>query len=100
MGAGPVRTFVSITLPQAAPASGAALLLAFVGTLYESEGVWLAGALQLRTMPRMMIQMINRPIVVHYGAVLSVTLWVPSFIALLFARQVLASNQCAKGFGA
>lgn len=100
VGAGPVRTFIRITIPQAAPAIGAAMLLTFVSTFYETEGAWLVGAPKLRTMPMVMLQMITGQIVVQYGAVLSVLLWVPSFIALLFARRVLASNQFAKGFGA
>jgi len=100
VGAGPVRTFIRITIPQAAPAISAAMLLIFVSTFYETEGAWLVGAPKLRTMPMVMLQMINGQIVVQYGAVLSVLLWVPSFIALLFARRILASNQFAKGFGA
>lgn len=100
VGAGPVRTFLMITVPQAAPAILAAMLLTFVGTFYETEGAWLVGAPRLRTMPMVMLQMINGQITVQYGAVLSVLLWVPSFVALLFARKVLASNQFARGFGA
>ena len=33
-------------------------------------------------------------------AVLSVLLWVPSFVALLFARRVISSGSFARGFGA
>jgi putative spermidine/putrescine transport system permease protein len=32
--------------------------------------------------------------------VLSVILWVPSFIALMFARRVVSNGGFAKGFGA
>ncbi|NKK80101.1 ABC transporter permease [Rhizobium leguminosarum] len=99
-GATPLRVFWSITLPQAGPTIAAALLLTFVGTFYETEGAWLIGAPQVRTMPLLMISFINNQIVVQYGAVLSVMLWVPSFIALMFARRVIGTGAFARGFGA
>ncbi|WP_179039657.1 ABC transporter permease [Rhizobium leguminosarum] len=99
-GATPLRVFWSITLPQAGPTIAAALLLTFVGTFYETEGAWLIGAPQVRTMPVLMISFINNQIVVQYGAVLSVMLWVPSFIALMFARRVIGTGAFAQGFGA
>ncbi|MGO8098422.1 ABC transporter permease [Rhizobium leguminosarum] len=98
-GATPLRVFWSITLPQAGPTIAAALLLTFVGTFYETEGAWLIGAPQVRTMPVLMISFINNQIVVQYGAVLSVMLWVPSFIALMFARRVIGTGAFARGFG-
>ena len=100
VGASPLRVFWSITLPQAGPTIAAALLLSFVGTFYETEGAWLIGAPQVRTLPVLMISFINNQPVIQYGAVLSVLLWVPSFIALLFARRVVNSGSFAKGFGA
>lgn len=100
VGATPIRVFWSITLPQAAPTIAAAVLLSFVGTFYETEGAWLIGAPEIRTMPILMILFINNSIIVQYGAVLSVFLWVPSFIALLFARRVISSGSFARGFGA
>jgi putative spermidine/putrescine transport system permease protein len=99
VGAGPFRVFWSITLPQAGPTIAAALLLSFVGTFYETEGAWLIGAPQVRTLPVLMISFINNQPVIQYGAVLSVILWVPSFIALLFARRVVNSGSFARGFG-
>ncbi|MET0437763.1 MAG: carbohydrate ABC transporter permease [Devosia sp.] len=100
VGASPFRVFWSITLPQAGPTIAAALLLSFVGTFYETEGAGLIGAPQVRTLPVLMISFINNQPVIQYGAVLSVLLWVPSFIALLFARRVVNSGSFAKGFGA
>lgn len=100
VGAGPLRVFWSITLPQAAPTIFAAVLLTFVSTFYETEGAWLIGAPQIRTMPVLMISFINNQLVVQYGAVLSVILWVPSFIALMFARRIMNTGTFAKGFGA
>ncbi|WP_417309062.1 ABC transporter permease [Devosia sp.] len=99
VGASPLRVFWSITLPQAGPTIAAAILLSFVGTFYETEGAWLIGAPQVRTLPVLMISFINNQPVIQYGAVLSVLLWVPSFIALLFARRVINSGAFARGFG-
>ena len=99
VGASPLRVFWSITLPQAGPTIAAAVLLSFVGTFYETEGAWLIGAPQIRTLPVLMISFINNQPVIQYGAVLSVILWVPSFVALLFARRVIGSGSFARGFG-
>jgi putative spermidine/putrescine transport system permease protein len=99
VGAGPFRVFWSITLPQAGPTIAAAVLLSFVGTFYETEGAWLIGAPQVRTLPVLMISFINNQPVIQYGAVLSVLLWAPSFIALMFARRVVNSGSFARGFG-
>ncbi len=98
-GAGPLRVFWSITLPQAAPTIAAAILLTFVNTFYETEGAWLIGAPAIRTMPVLMISFINNQPVIQYGAVLSVLLWIPSIFALLFARRVISSGSFARGFG-
>lgn len=100
VGASPLRVFWSVTLPQAGPTIAAAILLSFVGTFYETEGAWLIGAPGIRTMPVLMITFINNQMVVQYGAVLSVLLWVPSFIALMFARRVIGGGAFARGFGA
>ena len=100
VGASPLRVFWSITLPQAGPTIAAAILLSFVGTFYEIEGAWLIGAPAIRTLPVLMISFINNQPVIQYGAVLSVILWLPSFVALLFARRVIGSGSFARGFGA
>ena len=100
VGASPLRVFWSITLPQAGPTIAAAVLLSFVSTFYETEGAWLIGAPQIRTMPVLMISFINNQPVIQYGAVLSVLLWIPSFVALMFARRVIGSGSFARGFGA
>ncbi len=61
VGASPLRVFWSITLPQAGPTIAAAVLLSFVGTFYETEGAWLIGAPQIRTLPVLMISLHQQP---------------------------------------
>lgn len=73
--------------------------MTFVWTFYETEGAWLVRAPRIRTMPLLMMSMINNQLVVQYGAVLSVMLWVPSLAAILLARRVIGGDAFAKGLG-
>lgn len=99
VGASPLRVFWSITLPQTLPTVSAAILLTFVWTFYETEGAWLIGAPHVRTTPVLMISFINNQLTVQPGAVLSVLLWVPSFIVLLFSRRLLGPQALGRGLG-
>ncbi len=99
VGAGPMRVFWSITLPQALPTLFAALLITFVSTFYETDAAWLIGLPNVRTMPMVMISFINNALEVQYGAVLFVFLWVPSFVLMLAARRVMGADAFAKGLG-
>ncbi|MBS1166237.1 MAG: transporter permease subunit [Proteobacteria bacterium] len=99
VGAGPMRVFWFITLPQALPTLFAALLITFVSTFYETDAAWLIGLPNVRTMPMVMISFINNALEVQYGAVLFVFLWVPSFVLMLAARRVMGADAFAKGLG-
>ncbi|WP_084639917.1 ABC transporter permease [Kaistia adipata] len=99
-GASPLRVFWSITLPQVLPAVSAAVLLTFVNTFYETEVAWLIGAPEVRTVPLLMIRFINSELVVQYGAVLSLMLWVPSFLLLILARRFLGAQALGRALGA
>lgn len=98
VGASRVRVFIQITLPMVLPALAAALLLTFVGTFYETQGAFLIGVPRVQTLPTVMITLINHNIT-QLGAVISVALWVPSLILLVFARRVLRGGTLAAGFG-
>jgi len=98
VGASPVRVFIQITLPMVLPALSAALLLTFVGTFYETQGAFLIGVPRVRTLPTVMITLINHNIT-QLGAVISVAFWIPSLIILVFARRVLRGGTLAAGFG-
>ena len=97
-GASPLRVFVQITLPMVLPALSAALLLTFVGTFYETQGALLIGIPNVKTLPVVMVTLINHHIR-QLGAVLSVALWVPSVVLLIFAQRVLRGGTLAAGFG-
>ena len=99
VGASPLRVFVQVTLPLVAPALAAALLLTFVGTFYETQGALLVGVPEVQTLPVVMIRLINNQVFVQYGAILSVALWVPSLLLLVFAQRVLRGGTIASGFG-
>lgn len=99
VGASSIRVFWSITLPQTLPTISAAILLTFVSTFYETEGAWLIGAPNIRTTPVLMISFINNQLAVQPGAVLSVLLWVPSFIILLFTRRLMGPEALGRGLG-
>ncbi len=99
VGASHLTVLLRITLPQAAPALGAALLLTFVNTFYDVDGALLVGIPNIQTLPIIMLSLIAHQIIVQYGAVLSVMLWVPSLVLLVFARRLFDSRTLAAGFG-
>lgn len=99
-GASPLRVFWSITMPQVLPAVSAAVLLTFVNTFYETEVAWLIGAPEVRTVPLLMVRFINSELVVQYGAVLSLLLWVPSFVLLMLVRRFLGAQALGRALGA
>lgn len=98
VGASPLRVFWSITMPQVLPAISAAVLLTFVNTFYETEVAWLIGAPEVRTVPLLMIRFINSELIVQYGAILSLIMWVPSFLLLITARRFLGAQALGRAF--
>jgi len=97
VGASHLTVLLRITLPQVAPAIGAALLLTFTNAFYEVEGALLVGIPDIRTLPIVMLSLITGQVIVQYGAVLSVILWVPSLALLIFARRMFDSRTFAAG---
>ncbi len=99
VGASHPRVFVQITLPLVLPALSAALLLTFVSTFYEAQGAFIVGLPNIRTMAVLMYSIINSQVIVQYGAVISLILWMPSLVLLIFAQRFVRGGAISAGFG-
>ncbi len=99
VGASRLRVFVQITLPMVLPALAAALLLTFVSTFYEAQGALIIGIPRIVTMPVLMYSIINSQVIVQYGAVISLILWLPSFVLLGLVQRFVRGGTMAAGFG-
>lgn len=99
VGASRLRVFLQITLPMVTPALLAALLLTFVGTFYETYGALLIGVPNVLTIPVIMFPLINNQPIPQPGAILSLVLFAPSVLLLLFANRLLRGGYLTAGFG-
>lgn len=99
VGASRLRVFLQVTLPLVFPALAAAILLTYVSTFYEAQGALIVGVPNIRTMPVLMYSIINSQVIVQYGAVISLVLWLPSLLLLIFAQRFLRGNTISAGFG-
>lgn len=96
-GAGPLRTFFSITLPIALPGLIVASLFAFLAAFDEAQGTLIVGTPNHITMPVMMYTLVlsyPQPV----GAVFSVLLSLPSLLFLLLAQRYLRAGYLAAGY--
>lgn len=99
VGASRLRVFVQITLPLVLPALSAAILLTFVSTFYEAQGALIIGIPNVTTMPVLMYSIINSQVIVQYGAIISLILWLPSFLLLIFVQRFVRGGAVSAGFG-
>ena len=99
VGASRFQVFVRVTIPMVFPAIASAVMLTFVGTFYESVAVILVGAPNVVTLPVIMYPLINNTLITQYGAILSVVMWMPSLVLLVFARRFVRGNHLTAGFG-
>jgi len=99
VGASPWRVFVQITLLQVFPAIFAAVLLTLVGTFYETYGALLIGVPNVQTIPVIMFPLINNQPIPQYGAILSLVLFAPSVVLLVFANRLLKGGYLTAGIG-
>ncbi len=97
VGAGPFRTFISITLPLATPGIAVASVFTFLGSLEESQGTLLVGFPQVKTMPVQLYGIIMEyPITA--GPVLSLILIIPTLLILFVMRKYAGADTISKGF--
>jgi putative spermidine/putrescine transport system permease protein len=99
VGASRIRVFLQITLPLVLPALSAAILLTFVSTFYEAQGALIIGIPNVTTMPVLMYSIINSQVIVQYGAIISLILWLPSLLLLIFAQRFVRGGAISAGFG-
>lgn len=96
-GAGRVRTFLTVTLPLAAPGVLVALIMALLASWDEAQATYLVGAPVLMTMPtELYSQVLNSP--QQVSAVFSIILTVPSVVLLLAVRRHVMGGALAEGF--
>ena len=97
-GAGPIRTFFSVTLPIAWPGIAVTAIQAFIASLGESVGTLMIGLPHYRTMMTEMYGIILDTTSVAPGAVFSVIIIVPNMLLLFIMRRYLSADTLAKGF--
>lgn len=97
-GAGPLRTFFSITLPLAMPGIAVGSVFTFLGSLEEAQGTLLVGFPEIKTMP---VQLYG--VIMEYpltaGPVLSLILIIPTILVLFLMRKYLNADTMSKGYG-
>ncbi len=96
-GAGPLRTFLQITLPVALPGLIVAALFSFVAAFDEAQGTLIVGTPNHMTMPVLMYTLVlsyPQPV----GAVFSVLLSLPSLVLLILAQRHLRAGYLAAGY--
>ncbi|MDX2136759.1 MAG: ABC transporter permease subunit [Chloroflexota bacterium] len=99
VGASRLRVFMQITLPMVTPALIAATLLTFVGTFYETYGALLIGVPNVQTIPVIMFPLINNQPIPQPGAILSLVLFAPSLLLIVYANRLLRGGYLTAGFG-
>lgn len=96
-GAGPIRTFLHVTLPMSWPGIAVAAMFTFIHSLGENQGTLLVGLPKYRTMP---VEMYG--VILDYpataGAVFALILIIPNLILLLLMRRYVGAETISKGF--
>ena len=96
VGASPVRTFFSITMPMAWPGIVVASLYTFLGSMEEAQGSLLIGLPKVHTMPSELYG-----VIMSYaetaGSVFAIILIIPSIVLLIVFRKYLSAETLSKG---
>lgn len=91
VGAGPIRTFMKVTLPAALPGIAVAGMYTFLGSLEEAQGTLLVGFPQIKTMATSMYGVIlDYPPMA--GAVFSLLLIIPTIAILWLCRKLFGKD--------
>ena len=96
-GAGPIKTFFSVTLPIAWPGIVVAMMYSFIGSLGESVGTLMVGLPNYRTMMTEMYGVIlDFPATA--GAVFALIIIIPNLLLLLIMRKYVSAETMSQGF--
>ena len=96
-GAGPLRVFLRITFPLAAPGILVAMILSFLYSFDEAQGTFLVGIPNYITMPTEMYTLVlNYP--EQAAAVFSILLAIPSVVLMSLVRKHVMGGRLAEGF--
>lgn len=91
MGAGPIRTFMQITMPAAVPGIAVSGMYTFLGSLEEAQGTLLVGFPEIKTMGTSMYG-----IILDYppmaGAVFSLLLVIPTILLLWGCQKIFGKE--------
>ena len=98
-GAGPFKTFCSVTFPLAMPGIIVASIFTFLASMEEAQGTLLVGFPEIKTVPVELYGIIMQ-YPVTAGPVLSLILIVPTLLVLIFARKYISSDVISKGYNA
>ncbi len=97
VGAGPIRTFMKVTLPMAVPGIAVAAIFTFLGSLEEAEGTLLVGFPVINTMATEMYGVIlDYPATA--GSVFALLLVVPSILIIFIFRKYINPRSISSGF--
>ena len=91
MGAGPIRTFMQVTMPAAVPGIAVSGMYTFLGSLEEAQGPLLVGFPEIKTMATSMYG-----IILDYppmaGAVFSLLLVIPTILWLWGCQKIFGKE--------
>lgn len=95
IGAGPVRAFFDVTLPQAMPGIMASAIFVFLESLDEFTGVYFVGVPDIQTLP---ILLFTASMEGNYqiASITALVLLVPSVLFMLFIERFLRADVLAK----
>lgn len=98
-GAGPLLTFMKITLPMAMPGIVVASIFTFLASMEEAQGTLLVGFPQIKTVP---VELYG--VIMQYsttaGPVLSLILIAPTILILILGRKYINTESISKGYNA
>ena len=91
LGASPLRAFLTVSLPLAAPGLMASAIFVFLISLDEFSGTFFVGVPNVRTLP---LTMLNAALEGNYqiASITALLLLVPSVLFMLFVERFLKAN--------